>query len=57
MVRDVSATLVATTTRRVPAGGGSKTFICLSDESNEYKGMMCIGTRIGRQIDFAVRDG
>ena len=56
IVREVSATLVATTTKRVPAGGGSNTFICLSEESNEYNGMICIGTRIRRQSDFTVRD-
>ena len=44
MVRDVSATLVATTTRRVPVGGGSNTFICFSVGSKEYNGIICIGT-------------
>jgi hypothetical protein len=44
MVRDVSATLVATTTKRVPAGGGSNTFICFSEGSKEYSGIICIGT-------------
>lgn len=47
MVSDVSATLVATTTSRVPAGGGSNTFICFSVGSKEYNGTICIGTAIG----------
>jgi hypothetical protein len=50
MVRDVSATFVATTTRRVPAGGGSNTFICFSVGNNEYKGIICIGTEVGDQM-------
>jgi hypothetical protein len=49
IVRDVSATLVATTTRRVPAGGGSNTFICFSVGSKEYNGMICMGTEVGAQ--------
>jgi hypothetical protein len=47
IVKDVSATLVATTTRRVPVGGGSNTFICFSVGSKEYNGIICIGTEIG----------
>ena len=43
MVSEVSATLVETTTRRVPAGGGWNTCICFSLESRAYRGTTCIG--------------
>jgi hypothetical protein len=55
MVRDVSATLVATTTKRVPVGGGSNTFICFSVGNNEYNGMICIGADVGAQMRVIVK--
>ncbi|CAK5262747.1 unnamed protein product [Mycena citricolor] len=44
MVSDVSATLVETTTSRLPSGGGWKTCICFSLGRSEYRGTTCIGT-------------
>lgn len=38
MVMAVSATLVAITTKRMPGGGASKTFICFSVGKREYSG-------------------
>ena len=38
MVREVSATFVATTQSLCPGGGASKIFPCLSDPSREYSG-------------------
>jgi hypothetical protein len=57
MVRDVSATFVATTTRRDPAGGGSNTFICFSVGNNEYNGTICIGTEVGAEMYVTVKKG
>ena len=44
IVTDVSATLVETTTSRMPSGGGLKTCICFSLGRSAYSGTICIGT-------------
>ena len=43
IVIDVSATFVATTISRAPAGGGSHTRICAVAGSREYSGSTCTG--------------
>lgn len=49
IVMAVSATFVAITTRRCPAGGSAKTFICFSVGSKEYRGRMWRGSARGRK--------